>query len=899
MLLALAATLAVFVRALSGDLVYDDLLLIQRNPLLADLSNLPQLLQSPYWDFLDPGARDQIGYWRPLSALAHAVAFHLGHATPLGFHVAGLLAHLGATWVSYLFVRRLLSGERPEIAGAAALLFGLHPVHVESVAWVSALNDPLFGLFTLLAATSYLAWRQRGSPGVALRPALWFLFAMLSKEMGIATLAVIPLIDFGFWLASPERRLSEWRRAVPRPVRAWLPLLVVLAVYLGCRVVVFQSPMAGFDRTPTHFGVGPGRIALLRFELLGGGLWLLGWPLHLNAFRPFRPDLTPFDPSLSGAWFATGLWLVLFVHSLRKGRAVEAVALLFIPLSFFPVLVNVGSLGRFPLSDRFLYVPVLGFTTFVAVLFGRLPARGLSSLALLAVGALYGVRSWTRIAIWRDEKTLFETAVRESPRSAYLQWGLGRVYLQRLASGGDPGELKKAFAAFGRAGDLLEEAKRPGSDLFVTSNDYLQTNLGLAQCYTVEAQKDPYGSYGTSIAILEDLARRVGELEDQTRKAREAGLRVIDLHHRLELVWAALGTAHRLAGDVEEADSAYRKALSLDPRCVEALMGLGRLNAEQGQWDVASRFFEKVLELAPSDFEAKLAYAQSLREGGRTDRAEELALELIDEEPTVPEPMLILAADRLAQRKPREALTWIDRALAADPDHGHAWYLKAMAMQSLGVNPQATLEAFQRACSLLPNHFEAFYNFATLLLNTGAAEAAVPYLIHAYELATDPVLIGRLFTVLAQLPIDSPDDDFRLAVADVKRGHPDVAESWLDRALELDPDHPASLVQKAHLLRSQERHGEALELLGRAAGLLPDSFGVHFEYALYLEDQGRLIDAQREFLHCLELPRPADWEEDAWADAARKIRKRLESIESQLPPSDAYGPPSEPTEGDS
>ncbi len=888
LLFALVATLAVFARALPGELVYDDLLLIARNPGITDIGNLPQLFTRPYWDFLDPGSTEQIGYWRPLTAAVWSLCWWLFGAQPEVFHGLSIVTHLATTAVAYLLVKRL-TGAEPWICGLATALFGLHPLHVESVAWISAFNDPLFGLFTLATVLAFLRWRDGGSRGAPLAAALFLALGMLSKEMAGASV----LLCLGLDLAREHARGGKLR--IPHPGRAYHPFLIVGVLWYLARVFVFRSAWAGLDRTPTHFNVDAARMALLHVELLGGGLELLAWPFDLVVFRPFRPNLAW---TSSTAWTALGFTAgatALGVVLWKRRAGVALFALLSIPLAFLPALVNVSSLGRFPLSDRFLYVSVLGYVLLLTLALARSLPRAMSLPTLLVLLAAYGWKSWDRIAIWRSEEALFTTAVREAPRSPYLHWGLGRVLLQQAAAG-DEQALERALAVFERAGTLLVEAKQPDTDLFVTSNDYLQTNLGLAQCYLVDAQTDDFGGFSTPITILEDLARRIGTLEDGARKARELGMRVVDQHHRLELVYAALGNAHRLAGHTVEADEAYRKAIAFNDRCAEAHMGLGRLNAAAAEWNVSIHHLERAVELLPTDIEPRLALAQVLREAGQRDRAEALALELIEEDDTVPEAPLILAANRLEDRKEREALVWIDRALAADKEHGYGNYLKGMALTTLDVNPQAALEALRRATAVLPNDFAAHYNYGQVLLQQGARKAALLPLIRAYEIG-HPVRGGLLYAELMQMEQDlSAGQIYRLARAEGMRGSPETAEVWLDLALKKDPEHPDALFQKGRLLEAQEREDEAEVYLKSAARLLPDNLPMQLELGMFLERRGRLVEALEVLQSALTIEQPSTWEDDAWGSLKQQIERTLERIGQELPSSD-IGPQRPPEAG--
>src|SRR6187399_2197669 len=119
-----------------------------------------------------------------MASLALVVGYKVGGGEPWAFHVLSLVFHVAATLFAWRLALRLTRS--PSTAFFAALLFGLHPVHVESVAWISALNDPLFGMFALASLDSFVRWREEDSVGSAWKAAVWFLAALLSKELAIA-----------------------------------------------------------------------------------------------------------------------------------------------------------------------------------------------------------------------------------------------------------------------------------------------------------------------------------------------------------------------------------------------------------------------------------------------------------------------------------------------------------------------------------------------------------------------------------------------------------------------------------------------------------------------------------------------------------------------------------------
>jgi hypothetical protein len=138
-----------YLPGLRGGFVYDDLAMVVRNPRITSFSHLPEMLTQPMLDFLDPQTAAQVGYWRPVAGLALTLGYTLTGGEALGFHLVSLALHLAAVAIAFRLGWRL--SKNRAFAFAGALLFGLHPTHVEGVSWVSAINDPLFGLFSLLA----------------------------------------------------------------------------------------------------------------------------------------------------------------------------------------------------------------------------------------------------------------------------------------------------------------------------------------------------------------------------------------------------------------------------------------------------------------------------------------------------------------------------------------------------------------------------------------------------------------------------------------------------------------------------------------------------------------------------------------------------------------------------
>jgi len=885
----LLATALVHLRALGGELVYDDRLLIARNPLIADLANLPRLFTSGYWDFLELREAEYIGYWRPLTAVVQALIWPFAGPEPLPYHAVSLAIHLGAVLAAFTLARRL--GASPWVAGASGLLFGLHPAHVESVAWISALNDPLFGCLALLSLERFLAWRARGSHGLPLAALIAFALALLAKELAAALVPLLFLLDLlrPAGAGEPERTLAD-RPETPRGLRgvarllrapyrsqaAWIPFALAFALYLVARMLVFESPWAGFDRITTDFRVEAARLAWLRVELFGGALELLVVPLRLVLFRPFRPEIGALDPALVRACVFTLLYFGLLAALVLGRRRLALAAWLVIPAGLLPALIRVESLGQFPLSDRFLYLPVFGFALATALLLRAwFPGRA-AHVALALLAGFYAVRTWNRIGDWRDELTVFRTAARQAPRSVYVLWGLGRSELEHYNATRNPAALDAAWRAFEQAEQLLLEARRgTAGDLMVTQRDFVQVTLGFAWCSIYRQE------YAGAILALEDLVRRIEEIQVQEKAAREAGLEVRADFLDLEKAYTALGTAQFLSQQHEAAERSFARSLELQPSAPETHQNLGRMQLALRRPREAAASFERALALRPSHAEDRLLLAQALETAGETERAEELARALASELPQRVEPLLVLATAALKRRDAAAALEALERALALEPRNALVWYQRARAYL-LRDDARNALAAFRNAVEIDPSHFEAHYDLGAWLLSQGALAEARPYLVRAYTLAAlefrEPLRRNLL-----QLELSDPAELGELARTDHGRGEWDAARLFVDRLLALQPTHFDGLLLSARLARRAGEAERALADYRAALARAPDNFTVLSELGPYLVELERPEEARPLLERALELGPPAGWPADLRESSLGNLRKLLEKAGTTPP----------------
>jgi Flp pilus assembly protein TadD len=408
----LVLTFLIYAPVLRFGWVYDDHPQIVLNPWFRSSHSFGEVMSGNIWQQVYPGM--SANYYRPVFLAWMWLQARWFGLEPSGWHAASLFLHLLATALVYGITRRL--GYGPHACALVAIVFGAHPAHIEAVAWVSGVTEPLCSVFLLAGFLAYLWWRERRTwYGLAVVAGL-YLAAMLAKETGTV---LLPLIAVHAWL----------HRRDPEPAeRSLWPLFVVLgqvaALYLGIRQGILGTLANNPDGVP----------AITALLTAPGSLWFyvkqLLLPLGLSEFydQPYVARISAMAfvvPVACLILTAAGLWF--WGRSLP--RVWMAAAFLFLPL--MPVL----SATVFPLQDfvhdRYLYVSVLGIGLLAAEAFlpgSDAPGRGpLAAAAILA--ALLAAGTVAQTGIWSSDLALYERGFRVAPENPKVTYNLGITYL--------------------------------------------------------------------------------------------------------------------------------------------------------------------------------------------------------------------------------------------------------------------------------------------------------------------------------------------------------------------------------------------------------------------------------------------------------------------------------------
>ncbi|HTV55578.1 MAG TPA: hypothetical protein VMI06_11775, partial [Terriglobia bacterium] len=273
-----------YLNTLSGGFVYDDLTQVTDNPYIVNFHHLRSIFTTGVWSFV--GRQGVTNYYRPLMTLGYLVCYHLFGKLAFGYHLVNLTLYVMV--VCILFGMTLAMFRRRDLAFMAALLFALHPVHTESVAWIAAVTDLELTLFFLVAFWFFL--KTANSDGGRFVPAMagmeiCFVLALLSKEQALMLPLLATIYEHGY---REDRKTTSWWQKISRYGLLWL----IEVGYLLLRIRVFGSvaphPRSAKMRWPQAF--------LSALALIAQYVWKMFWPVRLCAFYVFHKAASLLDP---------------------------------------------------------------------------------------------------------------------------------------------------------------------------------------------------------------------------------------------------------------------------------------------------------------------------------------------------------------------------------------------------------------------------------------------------------------------------------------------------------------------------------------------------------------------------------------------------------------------------
>jgi tetratricopeptide (TPR) repeat protein len=616
-------TFVVYSGSLSFDFVWDDWPQIVNSPIIRTWSNLPRAFGSDLWYHV---ARHQV-YYRPLFVAWSMLNYTLFGLRPGGWHLGAVLLHVGAVAAVFWLARRL--GLEYWTAALAALIFALHPIHIEPVTWIAAASDSMVTMFAALAFAAFLNGRDPERNPERKKRTAWRIAslallacALLTKEMAVMFSALVAIYA---WLHPAEKKSSPGQRVLGA-VLAAAPYAVVTLTYALLRKHALLH--ATGQSNPNHGMMDVARTLPLVLSLY---LRQLLVPVGITGlyYTPYVTSAILGQVVAPLAVLAAAL-LGLWYWNRREKDSIVAFAGLWLLIGLAPALYlrNFGN-GDF-VRDRYMYLPSIGFAILAAMGLRRLPPfKGWSAQAVQGCAALvlcggYVCASISQQVYWSNDLLLLVRGQSLYPGNPYAEAGLAREYSQRGAH---------------------EKAIELGQAVVRDHPEYGYGPLALAEVYI-----------------------HAGRFEE----GRVWLDRVNPDYAKSEVGMAAVAGLYGQMGDYERAFALCSEILEKEPNLYSALYNCGNIHLMDGQYRQAEQLLSRAVQLVPEQSAPKHFLGRALLQDGRSAEAQPYLLQAVVMDPKVWDYHYWLAESFEESGNISAARTEYRQALQLNPDSKEA-----------------------------------------------------------------------------------------------------------------------------------------------------------------------------------------------------------------------------------
>lgn len=547
------------------------------------------------------------GYWLPLLWLSYMLDAQFYGLNAGGFHVTNVLLHIANSILLFLLLRRMTGalGRSAFVAGILAL----HPLHVESVAWVTERKDVLSTLFWMLTVWVYIGWVRQPSRIRYGGMLVLFALGLMAKPMVVTLPVTLLLLDF--W---PLRRVAPGTGPAQRTV--WMSLLreklPLFAITLASSIAEFIAQrsfgaVGDLGTLPVLYRVGN---ALLSYVNYIGKMF---WPANLSIFYAFPHGLSGWNMS---GWAVAGAILTLTVVSLLAMRAASTrpylvVGWLWYLVTLVPV-IGLVQVGGQAMADRFTYVPLIGLSVMTAWGVSDLVARWRVRQILLTAAAgltLTGcaITTSAQVHYWKDSVSIWAHALDAASENAFVHNNLSKALLA-------DGRYDDAVAQFSRSLQLMPENADERNNFANDLAHHGRLTEAVAQ-YSEALRIRPefpeaHNNMANALVREGKIAEAVTHYSDALRLKPDFA----DAHN-------GLGSLLARQGQTGEALAHYAEALRLDPTLADAHNNIGALLVGQGKIDDAIREFSEAVRVNPSKADFHYNLGVMFRKKGQIEEA--------------------------------------------------------------------------------------------------------------------------------------------------------------------------------------------------------------------------------------------------------------------------------------
>src|SRR6266513_2534973 len=543
-----AVTWAVFGQTLTHDFVnFDDHVYVYENPLVIRGLSTDGIIGA----FTHTHARN----WHPLTTISHMLDCQLYGLNAGCHHLTNVILHTISVLLLFLVLKQM-TGAFWQSAFVAAL-FAIHPLHVESVAWIAERKDVLSAVFFMLTLAAYARYARAPSAPRYLLVALLFAFGLMSKPMLVTLPFVLLLLDY--W---PLGRLGGQKSEVGSRLRRLITEKIMLFALsaLSCIATLFAQGPSAIDQLPFLWRLNNTFVSYVTY------IWQMLWPARLAVFYPHPNNRFPLVQVTVGIAFLVGVSMLVIYLRRTKPYLVTG---WFWYLGMLVPVIGLVQVGEQAHADRYTYLPQIGLYIVITWTVGDLLLKSTPRVRRALVGVVaaiaivsMGVRAFVQASYWKNSETLWNHTLAVTGENDVAHNNLGFLFLRR-------GELDKAISQFQAA---LNIRSRNTETHYSLGAALIQSNLGNAL-----ARKQLWDE---AIDHLQEAVRLRPDYAD---------------------AYFNLGSVLFQQGQLDQAIAQWQKALAIRPTDAEAHRSVASALRKEGKLKEAIAEYEQALNIMPED----------------------------------------------------------------------------------------------------------------------------------------------------------------------------------------------------------------------------------------------------------------------------------------------------------
>jgi len=682
-----SATFIVYVQVRHSEFVnYDDYDYVTGNQHVQGGLNLENIK----WAFSTVTAAN----WHPLTMLSHTLDCQLFGLNPKWHHLVNLLFHIINTLLLFLVLQNM-TGALWRSAFVAGL-FALHPLHVESVAWMAERKDVLSTMFWFLTMAGYLRYVRGGGAKWYMVTLFLFALGLMAKPMLVTLPFVLLLLDY--W---PLNRLTYYPpSAIRYPLLEKLPFFVLSAASSVITFYVQRSSgaMMRIGLLPLSIRIANAPVSYVKYILK------MFWPAKLAVPYSYAGvSLSYWVAIAAGA----GLLILTIVAILSASKH------RYLPVGWFWYLgtlvpvIGLVQVGDQALADRYTYIPLTGLFIIIAwslpeLLAGRQHRNIVLGASAAGVLTALSICTYIQASHWHSSVTLFEHTLAVTTKNYVAHNNLGYALQSE-------GKLDEAMVHYRKSLDIYPAYEHAlynaGAVLHLKGKlddaiSYYRKVLSVKPDYT-----DAHYSLGAAL-----------KAQGKTDEAISHFNRTIKLRPDYTEAYNELGSISLSRGKFDEAVNYYRRAIGAKPDCAQAHYNLGNTFLSQGKFKEAAECFQQALRIKPDYAEAHCNLGAVLKQAGRFDEAIGHYKEALKVKPDSPEIHNNMGNALLAKGATDEAIEHFRRSVKLKPDFAEGYFNLGYACQQQGRLDEAE-KCYRQALQIDPNHTSAGQALEEMLKN--------------------------------------------------------------------------------------------------------------------------------------------------------------------------------------